>query len=135
MSKQAKAFEFPFMIPSDWCNRMECDSKRRFVAFYWSGANDQIVWNDGRDEGVSERATSDWLAFMRRTQIELFMCNEQSHFGFCDSNATHWLLHDRQELKAYAIPVSLVNKILPSQSLRNVKIGSRSAAQRLPVAV
>lgn len=128
MSQKSKEeiVEFPFMIPPDWLEKMKCPSKRKLVAFYWSAQSDEIAWNDGDREGISEEPVNLWYSFMRHSEIERFMCSEHSHFGYNDATATHWLLIDTKNRQAYIATVGLVGKILVRQHLRGVTISSRA---------
>lgn len=128
MSYKEEIVEFPFLIPPDWCEKMKCPSKERYIAFYWNAKNDEIVWNDGNEEGINgNEVTNAWLSFMRQGIIEHFLCRERIHFGFCDSTATHWLLYDTKNRQAYAVPVQIIGKILKKQNLRNIAIDTRAS--------
>lgn len=125
MNRKEDVIEFPFMIPPDFIEKMECPSRKRYIAFYWSARSDEIAWNDGESEGINKRPIHLWHAFMRQNPIARFLCAEMVDLGHSDSTADHWFLFDTVNRVAYVAPVPLVGRILKKQSLENITIGNR----------
>ena len=63
----------------------------RYVAFYW-GAGDEVYWDDGWSSADGEWAG--WLAFTRHPSVSQVLTPYL--FGDSDTEATHWLLLDRE---------------------------------------
>jgi hypothetical protein len=87
------------------------DTPARFFAVYWQPCGDEACYDDGRSSG-----TGNWrgyLAYLRHPAVALALAGFQ--LGSSDSEATHWLLIDRQQRQAHVGPWREVARVLREQ--------------------
>jgi len=64
----------------------------RYVAFYWTPAGDELMWDEGWRS--ADGAWQGWLTFTRHPRVAPALAPYQ--LGDSDTPATHWLLLDRE---------------------------------------
>jgi hypothetical protein len=69
----------------------------RFVAFAWSPAGDEAIYDDGYASGTGEWTA--YLAFVRHPVVRPLLADVQ--LGSSDREASHWLLADLAEGRLY----------------------------------
>src|SRR5262245_12456230 len=63
----------------------------RWVAYYWTPAGDELVYDDGTVS--ADGSWFAWLTFLHHPRIA--PAQQSYHLGSSDTDATHWLLLDR----------------------------------------
>ena len=123
--------ELPTPIPPDWCERMQCSSQKRFIAFHWSCAHKRVSWTDGHEQAISAKSASDsWHAFMRHSSVENFLCHQKANLGSNEDQAIHWLLFDTVNRKAYIATPNLIRKVFLSKQNRETNQGTTKVSIR-----
>ncbi len=94
---------------------------RRWVALFWESGSAELAWNDGRS---SDGQLDHWLylAFMHepgpgRGNIYGWLVEHAVDLGSSEEPATHWLLVDGTENRAYVAPVAIARAIVRAQEL------------------
>jgi hypothetical protein len=113
-------------VPPDLAKTFGYEGDARYVAFYWSPAGDEVMYDDGRSSGTGE-----WHAFAvyrdhRNVAPELRTCN----LGHSDGEADQWLIVDQTQNQAYVAPVALAPRLLIDQH-PPLPVGSPEDAQDL----
>ena len=72
----------------------------RFVAFAWSPAGDEPIYDDGYSSGTGEWTA--YLAFVRHPVVRPLLADVQ--LGSSDREASHWLLADLADGRLYLGP-------------------------------
>jgi len=95
---------------------------RRWVALYWQPAGDELAWDDGHGSGVGQLDHWFFLAFMHepepgRGNIYGWLTEHAVDLGSSEEPATHWLVVDRTENRAYVAPVAIARTIVRAQDL------------------
>ena len=112
----------------------------RFVAFYWSPAGDEVMYDDGWTSGDGDWWS--WLAYVDHPAVAPYLwlpcprCRERGttntlyndpcitcdgagllplNLGSSDYNASEWLILDRQERKVLVAPVATARRFLEKQ--------------------
>ena len=81
------------LIPPVLETLLEYHHSRRWVAFYWSVAQDELCFNDGIVTGIGDWAA--WLMLMEHPKIAPKLVTYQ--LGKFRETVQHWLVLDRQE--------------------------------------
>ncbi len=98
-------------VPPNMEKALGYERDARYVAFYWTPAGDQAMYDDGEISGTGE-----WPAWLDFTQHPLVDPHLQRYdFGSSDFEADDYLLLDRQERKAYVAPVHVARDFLAAQ--------------------
>jgi hypothetical protein len=86
------------ILPRNWEHAFGYDGEARCVAFYWTPAGDEAMYDDGRVAG-----DGNWRLFvtLRYAYLEL---DEQYNLGYSEVEAEHWLLFDRKTRIATILP-------------------------------
>lgn len=87
----------PVACPPMLAEAIGYDGPCRFVAFAWSPAGDEAVYDDGYRSGTG--TWRGYLAFVRHRLIRPLLAD--AHLGSSDQDASHWLLADRREQRLY----------------------------------
>jgi hypothetical protein len=87
-------------LPHNWEHAFGYDGQARFVAFYWTPAGDEAMYDDGRAAG-----DGNWYLFstLRHTHPEL---DRRYNLGYSELEAEHWLLLDRETRALTVLPVT-----------------------------
>jgi hypothetical protein len=87
-------------LPRNWERAFGYDGDACHVAFYWTPAGDEAIYDDGHGAG-----DGNWRMFstLRHTHPEL---DEQYNLGYSEVEADHWLLLNRQTRELDALPVA-----------------------------
>lgn len=80
----------------------------RFVAFAWSPAGDEAIYDDGYASGTGEWTA--YLAFVCHPVVRPLLADAQ--LGSSDREASHWLLADLAEGRLYLGPRLEVRRFL-----------------------
>ena len=102
----APGIKLSLPVPDSLFKALDYDGNARFVALYWTPAGDEAEINDGRFRG-----TTSWLAYsayMDHPAVRSGLAQAGFtpwSFGSSDSTPGHWLMFDREENAAYAVPV------------------------------
>ncbi len=83
----------------------------RYVAFYWTPAGDEAMYEDGLMAGTGEWPA--WLDYVRHSLVESHL--EPYNLGSSDFDADHYLVLDRQERRVYVATVSAARQFLAAQ--------------------
>jgi hypothetical protein len=77
-------------LPRNWERAFGYDGEARYVAFYWTPAGDEAMYDDGQVSG-----DGNWRLFLtlRHQHPEL---DQRYNVGDSDVEADHWLLLDRE---------------------------------------
>lgn len=127
-------------VPPQLETALGYDGDARFVAFYWSPAGDEVMYDDGQVS--SDGNWWVWLTFENHpavapclwlpcphchgvgttNQLENEPCNSCDgagvlplNLGNSDEEADYWLILDRQERKTYVAPVATARRFLQEQ--------------------
>lgn len=73
------------------------DTPARYFAIYWHPCGDEANYDDGRSSGTGN--WTGYLAYTRHPAVALALA--AYHLGSSDQEATHWLLIDRRERRAF----------------------------------
>ena len=117
-------------VPDSLFEALEYDGDARFVAVYWSPAGDEAELTDGLVSG-----TSNWRAFLTYMEHPVVQDGfrrsavDPSTFGNSESMATHWLVLDRRDHKAYDVAAEAAEEFLREQH------GERPAFELTPEAI
>jgi hypothetical protein len=84
----------------------------RFVAFYWEPLGDELAWTDGPSSLIGA-SSGGWQAFTQHPLVRSYLQNY--NFGSSDSEATHWLLLDRELRNFTVATVPTVQHFLTQQ--------------------
>src|SRR3954469_13916504 len=87
------------------------DTPARYFAIRWHPCGDEAEYDDGRSSGTG--CWSGYLAYVRHPAIAHALA--PYHLGSSDSEATHWLLIDREERKAHVGTPREVARLLREQ--------------------
>jgi hypothetical protein len=103
---------------------LRAQQPRRWVALYWEPASDELTWDDGQDSGAGAGQLDPWLwlAFMHdpgsgQGTIFAWLSDHAANLGSSEEPATHWLVVDRTENRAYVAPVAVARAIVRTQDL------------------
>jgi hypothetical protein len=85
-------------LPRNWEWTFRYDGDARYVAFYWTPAGDEAVYDDGQVSG-----DGNWHLFLtlRHQHPEL---DQRYNDGYSDLEADHWLLLDREARSLMVLP-------------------------------
>ena len=83
----------------------------RYFALYWQPCGDESMYDDGRHSGTG--CWSGYLAWVRHPAVALELA--RYNLGSSDCEATHRVVIDRRERKAYAAPVGEARRVLHEQ--------------------
>ncbi len=128
---------FPFPLPSDFLARIGYSEAamettrhlvralgiegaemllRRYVAFYWECASDEVAVSDGHFSASGLGDRSAWLDVMYQGGVAAWLAEHGLALGSSGAPPAHWLVVDRQEGQAYVAPVSLAQRIVRDQA-------------------
>lgn len=141
MSKQAEAMTnleiLQIPVPPMLEDALGYDGEARWVAFYWSPAGDEAMFDDGRASGDGD--WWGWLAYVDHPAVDAHLwqkcprCDGEGttntdpcdvcdgagllplNLGSSDFEADQWLVIDRQERRAYAATVAAARRFLWEQ--------------------
>jgi len=95
---QQSIHTFNSTLPRNWEHAFGYDGEARYVAFYWTPAGDEAMYDDGRVSG-----DGNWYLFLtlRHSHPEL---DRQYNLGYSELEADHWLLLDRETRALVVLP-------------------------------
>lgn len=103
----------PLAVPDVLEAAFEYDGDKRWVAFYWEPAGDELAWTDGQ-RGVTG---ANWQAYLEFTQHHaVWPTLAPFNFGSSEEPACHWLVLDRQARRLYAAPLRSAHAFLAQQA-------------------
>lgn len=97
-------------VPPGFGQVMGYSCNRKWVAFFWSPYGDELEYDDGHSAGTID--WPGWLAFVRHRLVWPLI--KAYDFGSSESEATHWLLLDRQARQFYVGDKTSVSNFLQS---------------------
>ena len=103
-------------VPNSLFTAMDYDGDAQYIAIYWTPAGDDAMVTDGLSS-----FTSNWQAYLAyldhpTVRSGLARANiDRWAFGSSESEATHWLVLDREEHKAYVVPSAEADRFLWQQ--------------------
>jgi len=130
----------PIPVPPQLEEALGYEGDARWVAFYWSPAGDEAMYDDGRCSGDGD--WTGYLAYVDHPAVAVHLVRpcwacggrgtltdlENEPCDFCDGagllplrlgssdfEADHWLVIDRQERTAYVAPVEVAASFLRQQ--------------------
>lgn len=103
----------PLAVPPMLETAFEYNGAKRWVAFYWEPAGDELAWEDGQ-RGVTGANWSAYLAFTQHRAVWPTLA--PFNFGSSEESAEHWLVLDCQERKLYAAPKRSARAFLAQQA-------------------
>ena len=106
-------------VPDEIFNAVGYNGDARYIALHWTRATNEAEVTDGQSAHRAPWAV--YLTYVRHPRVVrgLALANLTPwDFGSGDSNASRWLVLDRREHTAYAVPVFLAIDFLYKQSQR-----------------
>jgi hypothetical protein len=127
-------------VPPNLEQALGYGGEARYVAFYWEPCGDELMLDDGQYS--SDGNWQVWLEYTNHPNVAPYLmekcwrcrgvgttnqlenqpcefCDGAGYFpfnfGYSDDEATHWIIVDRQERKAYAAPVAAARQFLQQQ--------------------
>jgi hypothetical protein len=103
----------PIPIPPQLEAAVEYRGDARYFALYWTPAGDEVMVTDGR---VShDGCWWGYLTFIDHPAVMLGLLGQRSDLGSSDTEATHWLVIDREMRTAVIRPCHAAEQMLDEQ--------------------
>lgn len=101
-----------FECPAEFWPALGYEEKARYVAIYWEQCGDEASWADGRDALCG----ADWPSYLALLDHNFSVGHAARWWlGGSDTEATHWLIIDRETERAWLVPAAEASQVLHLQ--------------------